>query len=113
MEGKLSLAKEDLCRGASIQKLHPCLGIISIRHFDYTVAIKHGIVTSPITIRHYFSNEVVGKTINTALSLHPFVLVLNNIDSKHSLSKLASALHQVSKYGSTSAASGEVHYLIR
>ena len=69
MEGRLSLAKEELCREASIQKLNQFLDIISIRHFDYTVAIKHGIVTSPITIRHYFTNGVGGKTINTALSL--------------------------------------------
>ena len=68
----MSLAKEDLCSEASIQKLHPCLGIISVRHFDYAVAIKHGIVTNPITIRHYFSNEVGGKTINTALSMSGF-----------------------------------------
>ena len=72
MEGRLSLAKEDLCREASIQKLHPYLDIISIRHFVYTVAIKYGIVTSPITIRHCFTNEVGGKTINTALSLSGF-----------------------------------------
>ena len=54
MEGRLSLAKEDLCPEASIKKLHPCLGIVSFRQSVYTVAIKHGIVTSPITIRHYY-----------------------------------------------------------
>ena len=72
MEGRLSLAKEDPYPEASIQKLHSCLGIVSIRQLVYSVAIKHGIVTSTITIRHYFSYEVGGKTINTALSLSRF-----------------------------------------